>query len=314
MNIDWKKAKVRCSSIYNIMVSDRKKTNMQLYLDACADIVSKQEKYNKLKKKDGTMGFKYIEDIGKLEAIIPILESQKDVEEPLSVSAKTYLNSLYAFEKYHKWSASKDRGNKYTDKGKEAEANAIQMVSILEGKFYQKHEGRMENEFICGHPDVLDSDEDGKIVKVIDVKAPWDIETFFYNLGRPLVAQYYWQIQGYMALTGAEVGEVHFCLINTPESILNDELYRLFKKIDPVTEMNPEYVQAKNELINNLTFDDMPMEDRRIKFIVEKNEEDIEKVYRRVEKCREWLFEVEKMHIEGNVTENSLSLMETDAQ
>lgn len=310
---DFSNTKVRCSSLYSIMANDRKKTNMQLYLDVCADIVAKQDRYDKMKKKDGPGAFKLIEDISKLEAIKPILESQKDVEEPLSPGCKTYLTTLYAYEKYHKWSANKDKGNKYTDKGKEAESKAIEMVSILEGNLYYKHEGKIENDFICGHPDVLESGDDGQIIKVIDVKAPWDIETFFSNLGKPLIAQYYWQIQGYMALTGSQVGEVHFCLVNTPESILNDEKYRLFRKMNPVTEIDPDYVKAEKELINNLTFDDMPLEDRRIKFIVERNEDDIQRAYRKVEKCREWLFEVEKTHLNENIVEELVSSMQQDA-
>jgi len=308
--MDFRQTKVRCSSIYNIMTDGKQKTNMQLYLDACTDIVKKQASYDKLKNKTGTMGLKYIDDIEKLNAIIPILESQKDIDQPLSPGCKSYLNTLYAYEKYHKWSANKDKGNKYTDKGKEAEEMAIDMVSKLDGVVYYKHEGRLENSFLCGHPDVLHYEEDGTISKVIDVKAPWDIETFFYNLGRPLVAQYYWQIQGYMALTDTNVGEVHFCLVNTPESILNDEKYRLFKKMNPVTELSPDYVKAEKELISNLTFDDMPLEDRRIKFVVQRNDDDIQKLYRKVEKCREWLFEIEKMHMDKEFSENALSLMQ----
>lgn len=294
---DFSKALVRASSIAAIMGSDRTKTNMEIWQEACADKVKQELAYTKLIKKHGPRGEALLDKIEKLEMMLPLLEADKDKDEPLSKGCKSYLNSLYAFEKYHKWSASKDKGNKYTIKGKEVEEEAITMSSRLDRKLYIKHEGKLENEFICGHPDIIVCDEEGVPVKIIDVKAPFDIETFFYVLGRPLLQQYYWQIQGYMALTGAKCGEVHFCLVNLPDYMLEEEKYRLAKRLNAVTNENAEYKEAEAELISNLTFDDMPLEDRRIKFTVERNDEDIQRVYSRVEKCRKYLFEIERLHM-----------------
>lgn len=308
---DFSQAKIRCSALYNIMASDRKKSNMELYLDACADAVKKSEAYNKLKKKDGPRGEKLVEDMEKLEAIIPILQAQKDIEEPLSKGAKSFLTSLYALLKYGKQSVFRDRGNKYTQKGKEAEEQSIAMVSVLEGKLFTKHEGRLENDFIAGHPDILDFGEHGMVDRVIDVKTPWDAESFFSVVGKELLDQYYWQIQGYMALTNSDKGEVHFCLVNHPEHQLKTERERLLRSMNVISELSPEFLESEKHLINNMTFDDMPMEERRIVFKVERNEEDLQKVYRNVEKCRIFLQEIEKMHLG---IEETVSLMQIDAE
>lgn len=292
------------------MASDRKKTNMELYLEACEEVVKKSQAYEKLKKKDGPRGEKLLDDLEKFEAIIPILHSQKDIEEPLSKGAKSFLTSLYALLKYGKQSVFRDRGNKYTQKGKEAEEQSIAMVSVLEGKLFTKHEGRLENDFIAGHPDILDFDDDGKICRVIDVKTPWDAESFFSVVNKDLLDQYYWQIQGYMALTGCDKGEIHFCLINHPEHQIRAERERLLRSMNVATELNPEFLEAEKHLINNMTFDDMPFEERRFVFYVDRDEDDIQKAYKQVEKCRIYLQEIEKLHLG---IKDSVPLMQTES-
>ena len=80
------------------------------------------------------------------------------------------------------------------------------------------------------------------------------------------------------------------------------------------TDHNPEYLMACEQLVNNMTFDDMPIEDRRIKFIVEKDDDEFERVYKRVKLCREYLTEIENLHINGCSQQNSVYLMENDAE
>lgn len=306
---DFSNAKVRCSAIYSIMAGDNKKSNMQLYLDACEEVVKKSNAYEKLKKKDGPRGLGLLDDMEKFEAIIPILQAQKDIELPLSTGAKSFLKSLYALLKYGKQSVYRDRGNKYTQKGKEAEEQSIRMVSVMEGKLFTKHEGRLENDWICGHPDVLDINDDGVVERVIDVKTPWDVESFFSVVGKDLLEQYYWQMQGYLALTNCMNGEVHFCLINHPEHQIRKERDRLLASMNVATDLNPEFLEAEIKLINNMTFDDMPFEDRRIVFRVERNDEELQKVYKNVEKARIYLQEIEKLHLGIEIEEKELTLM-----
>lgn len=308
---DFSKTLVRASSIYSIMASDRQKTPMEMWNDACLELTKQKLAWEKLIKKHGPRGQQITDKIEKLEMLIPILEEDKNKPLPFSPGCKTFLNSLYAQEKYGKFSPSRERGNKYTHKGKAAEEAAIDLTSRLDKRLYIKHEGRLENEFLCGHPDIIVPDlETQEPVKIIDVKCPYDIESFFYVLGRDLIPQYYWQIQGYMALTGAKTGEVHFCLVNTPDEIIEEEKYRLAKRLNAVTFESPDFKIAEKELINNLTFDDMPLEDRRIKFIVERNDEDIQRIYDRVEMCRQYLTEIEKRHLGLEIDEKMTEILQ----
>ena len=100
-----------------------------------------------------------------------------------------------------------------------------------------------------------------------------------------------------MALTGAKIGTIAYCLVNTPDSIVEGEKYVLLKKMDVVTEEDPGYKKEVAKLIANRIFDDIPLQDRLLTYSVERNDEDIAKIYTKVEKCRQFMAEFEEMHM-----------------
>jgi hypothetical protein len=234
-----------------------------------------------------------------LQACLKVLEIVKDEPLGLSKGAKTFCTGLYADIKYGKWNPTKDIGNKYTAKGKAAEAEAIMLVSQLEGELYYKNELQVQNEFLKGTPDVIVGEDVHNAEKIIDVKSPWDCETFFANLNDELIQQYKFQMQGYMAITNAPIAEVHFCMVNIPDFMWQKERMNLFNRMEVVTEDNIDFKMAEQQLFKNLHYDDMPPEERRIKFIVDRDDDLIQKIYNQVEKVREYLPEIEKMHLHG---------------
>lgn len=293
-------AKVRCSSIYQVMGAVNGKTNLQKWEEMCEELARQQLKKEKMKKKDGPGYAKTLDTIERLENCLKVFDKFKKDEPALSDGCKNYLTMLYGMEKYGKWSPSKEVGNKYTTKGKEAEADGIQLSSLLDGELYYKNELMIENDWLKGTPDIIVGNDPYDAEKIIDIKCPWDCETFFSNLGRDEVPnQYYWQVQGYMAISNAPVAEVHFCLVNLPEWMLNRQRELLLSNMGVVTELDPKYIEVEKELVKNLTFDDIPDQERRIKFTVERNEEDIQKIYRQVERCRPFLEEIQKRHLLG---------------
>ena len=104
-------------------------------------------------------------------------------------------------------------------------------------------------------------------------------------------------MQGYLALTGAKIGTIAYCLVNTPDSIIEGEKYVLLKKMDVVSEEDPEYKKEVAKLIANRYFDDIPMQERLLTYSIDRNEDDIAKLYKRIGKCREFLSEFEEMHM-----------------
>lgn len=298
---DFSKTNIHCSSIGNIMSNGRlKKTPMEIW-EYCSNKLSDYTiKFSLLDEKKQTQaGGKKIQGyIEKWTEKVTKWDLLKD-QEILSVGAKSHLKKVYAYAKYGKWSASMDKGTKETNKGILAEQDSINLICLLEDKNLQKNEERISNEFLTGIPDLFMGENVTVAQYIIDVKTSWDIETFLNTLGKPLNTAYWWQIQGYMAITGAKLGEVSYCLVNTPESLLNHERYKLKERMDIVTDEDPEYRLEEMKLINNMKFDDIPEKERRIRFLVERDDEAIEKIYKKVLKCREYLSEIEELHLQG---------------
>jgi hypothetical protein len=83
-------------------------------------------------------------------------------------------------------------------------------------------------------------------------------------------------------------------LVNTPESILNGEKYRLLTRMDVATEEDPTYKIAAAELEYNHIFDDIPEIERVIRVKYDYSEEEMQRVYEKVKKCRTWLKEFDE--------------------
>lgn len=295
---DFSNAKARCSAIYQIMGGSDRKTNLQKWEEMCEELVKQQTRQESMKKKDGPGYAKVVDTIDRLENCKRAFERVKDEPLPLSDGAKTFCSAWYADIKYGKWNPVKDIGNKYTSKGKAAEEEAIKLVNKLDGVGFVKNDEPVDNDHLTGTPDIIVG-ELYNAKEIHDVKSPWDCETFFSNLNADLNIQYEYQMQGYMAITGAPVAYVHFCLVDVPDYIWEQERMRLFRRMEVVTEESVEFLAAERLLKWNLTFSDMPPEERRIKFTVHRDEELIKKIYSQVEKCREYLPEIERMHLFG---------------
>ena len=111
--------------------------------------------------------------------------------------------------------------SRYTDKGNEVEEQAIELTEdVLGFEFLTKNDKYFENDYIKGTPDVITTS------LIIDVKSSWSSETFPFFESELPNKDYYYQVMGYMWLTGKKNALISYCLINTPEEIVNDEIRR----------------------------------------------------------------------------------------
>lgn len=209
----------------------------------------------------------------------------------LSETAKTHLTDIYVSNKYGR---NTDISNKYTEKGLMVEEDSITLFSRVKKQFFRKNEEHLSNHFIKGTPDLFDGQSIQNADHIIDIKSSWDIYTFFRTFTKDINRDYYWQLQGYMALTGAKSATLAYCLVNTPEVLINDEKRRLLYKMGVATEENKDYVEACEEIDRLSRYDDIPMEQRVLAYEIERNDEDIEALYARVLKCREYLAELDR--------------------
>ncbi len=211
-------------------------------------------------------------------AIGKIMTSPKSKGEALSQTTKSYLQELAITEVY---GIRKEFSSRYTDKGNEVEELSISLCNdVLETGFLYKNEEHFQNEWITGTPDVNTNEI------LLDVKSSWDAFTFFEKvLDDDLKNKdYFYQLQGYLWLTGKTEALLCYCLIDTPLQIVEDEIRREHWKQSLIEESLDlrAFVQAKH------TFGHIPKEKRLKTFKIAKDDVVIEAIKTRITECREY--------------------------
>lgn len=219
----------------------------------------------------------------------PKTKAAKEAGE-LSETTKTNLIDIYVSNKYGRQT---DISNKYITKGLMVEEDSITLYSRVKKTFFKKNEKHLSNAFIKGTPDLFTGTEIESAETIIDIKSSWDIFTFFRNHTKGVSDLYYWQLQGYMALTGAKSAKLSFCLVDTPETLILDAKRKLMWQMNAGTEENEDYKIACEELDKAMIYSDIPMNERVMEFDIERDNEGIEKLYSKVVKARQFLNEIE---------------------
>ena len=209
-------------------------------------------------------------------AIGKLMSTPRTKGETLSETAKTYIQDLF---KEKELGIAREFWSRYTDKGIQMEDEAIDFAGqVLGWDFVVKNEQGYENDWITGTPDVITKD------LLADIKCSWDGNTFPLFDTELKNKDYYWQLQGYMWLTGLEQSELVYCLMNTPHQIVEDEVRRAHWKAGLID----EDLDLREAVQSQHTFDHLPNNLRVKRFIIRKDEEAIEKIKEKVELAREY--------------------------
>lgn len=222
----------------------------------------------------------------------PQSKADKEAGE-LSEGAKTHLVDVYVSNKYGR---NTEIQSKYIAKGHAVEEDSITLYSRLKKRFFKKNEEHLSNAYIKGTPDLYEGVHILNADVIIDTKSSWDIFTFFRVKAKAVNQLYYWQGQAYMALSGAKVFHLAYCLVDTPEAMIQDEERKLMWKMNAGNTENPEFIEACEELRRLMTYPDIPLEERLIEYTFERNDADIDRMYARIEKARAFLAEFDKEH------------------
>ena len=220
----------------------------------------------------------------------PVTKADKEAG-VLSKTAQKHLIEVYIAEKYGR---KRDIQTKQMKKGIEAEQDSIDLLSMYIKLPFSKNEERFKNDFITGLPDIINGDT------IIDIKSSYDLWTFLGNIPDKLDNLYYWQMQSYMWLTGTIKATIAYCLVNTPESIIQQEKYYMLKKMDVISEESPEFIKEAMKIEFNMTFDDISINERILTFNVNRSEDDILRIENKVLKARTFLQELEQTHLNFN--------------
>jgi hypothetical protein len=209
-------------------------------------------------------------------ALGKVMTSPRSKSEILSQTAKTYVEEQVLLAKY---GIVKTFNSRYTDKGNLVEDESIKLASeVLELGFILKNDEHFSNDWVTGTPDVNTAS------LILDVKSSWDATTFPFFATEIPTKDYYYQLQGYMWLTGKQKSLLVYCLVNTPLDMVQDEIRRAHWN----AHLLEEDLNLIDEVQKRHNFDHIP-DNRRVKvFEVERDDEVIEQIKERVELCREY--------------------------
>ena len=277
--MDFSKILIPCSALPTIMAASKENKGL----------TDKQtEEYNKLLNKTDLTD----KQRATLEMYEERLQNKGSVN-TISGSAISKLRDIYIRAKWGKEqvSVAKDYIPAALN-GTMSERNSIKLISDFDGIEYKLHKKLISNRYITGVLDCYLGKSAKKASKVIDVKTASSMHSLL-SLVRDEEerSRYYWQIMGYLAITGADTGEVCHCLVTYPERIINDEINKFLNKVKGIG-VPGEYIEREiHKIRSNMTFDEIPVSQRIVRFKVERDEDSIAKIYDRVKFCRKWLTE-----------------------
>ncbi len=212
-----------------------------------------------------------------------LMTSPRSKGEILSETAKTFIEDVFREKEYGIY---KDISSRYTDKGIQMEDEAIQLAGNVLGwdLNVNKNEERLKNEWITGIPDINTE------TLLADIKCSWSGSTFpFFDTELPN-KDYFWQLQGYMMLTGHLQAELVYCLMNTPQQIVEDEVRRMHWKLNLLEESLDvrEAVQCQHN------FDHLSDNLRIKRFIVEGSIDAENRIKEKVEQANDYYLSLKK--------------------
>ncbi len=278
----------RCSSLGHLMVEPKEKSPMQKYSDAADNHAKLQGEYSLILNKQTKSANNKLAAILRASQLVNQLELEKG-NPHLSETTITHLIDKYISVKYGR---RNDIQSRYTIKGLQVEEHSLTLYARYKKAFdypIRKNEETLSNKFISGTPDHFRGKIITEATHITDIKSSWDIYTYYRTRFKKLNPMYYWQLQGYMALTGAKTSTLAYCLVDTPDQLINDEKRKLLWKMGVLTDQDPDYLEACIEIEKAMLFSDIPINERVYEIDIARNDEDIERLYNRIKQCREYM-------------------------
>jgi len=194
----------------------------------------------------------------------------------LSETAKQYCQMCLKEKIYNR---PKVITSKYFDKGNAMESDAIEFAAQQLGwGLVYKNEVTYTDADLIGTPDLV------LPAVVPDIKCSWDCFSFPL-LETELPNQYYWQLQTYMALTGIRKGMIVYCLMDSPDYLIEREAYSVARSLGESDVEMDVYDKVKARM----TYSDLPVSLRLKTFEIERDDAAIARLRERVEQCREYI-------------------------
>lgn len=253
----------------------------------CTDLtVSQKAAYQKLTTKEELS----VKEQETLEILNAKLQRFNDPE--LSVAAKKYLIKRYSWAKYNRGTLPAEQKSSFLIKGNELESDGIEVMKLRDSIDYERPCEFAENAYLFGRCDIISKENN----KIVDVKVSWGIHSYLPHHITKLSEKYWWQMQGYMELYNVDHAEVCYILLNTPAHLLERERAKhtekyLFGEIDC-----EKYEEEMEKCDLCYDYSKIPAKRKVMTFVVEREPNLMEQVYKKVERCRQWLSDFDRLH------------------
>lgn len=287
--MDFSNYRFACSQIYNLMSNGRAKWSEQAGKDL-----------DKLNKKiiRGEVLSPQDEDLYQRR-----LAQQKACAENkiiLSEGTKKLLKEIYLSEaygsRYKLLSPFPPEGVPQMVRGIKTEANCLELLRQVDGCTYFKYKKPIHNDWLTGILDVLDAADLKSATKIFDIKSSSSAESFFCKKDAPFTKQNKLQMQGYLAITGKEVGEITHCLVGYSEETISEQYQLLKEKMCQDGIETLEFLHAWSKAENDMRYSYLAPSIRVVGVKVNRDEDCIAEIYDTISVCREWLNQYHKDH------------------
>lgn len=313
---------LRSSSQGAFMTNPKGKSNLEKYNEAVSNYAKYQQDYADMKNKETKTAKNKQAQIEKTKQLVKDLSLIKD-EQRFSQTCKTAMRKAYIG---HYLNRRKSIDNKYTRKGKLVEEQAISIYSAVKGRYYEKNEIRLNNEeyLITGEPDIFEpSNPEQPDIReaeaTIDIKASFDVWTFYDSIENKMNSDYKWQGHDYMLLSGPRCLKhtIAYVLVSTPFDLVLNEIKKLtfndyegdmpkWSQIETVSNLVYEkstfdkYIagldidprESKECLAIYESFVEMPLVDRVYEITFERDESVFELIKERNHSCKKYIDEM----------------------
>lgn len=217
------------------------------------------------------------------EATLQKYKEQNAKPPELSQGAKTYVKEVWL--KYEK-GFEEEVTDKKLRKGLQAEEDAINLISYVDGVMYVKNEERVYKNHLTGECDVKTEfkdmpTEDGQgtvdALVIDDTKCSWNPRTF---MSATLTTGYEWQGRAYLYLYDADIFRLRHCLVDCPPDVYADEYKKFCFQHNIIDDTMPEYKEAIAQFKRNYLYEDSGLytQEERVKTFAFERDFDLEQV------------------------------------
>lgn len=220
----------------------------------------------------------------------------------ISETTKKELRIIYLAERYGSryklLSPEEKTGVPQMIRGIKTEHLGLQLVSEMDGKPYYQYKKTVENEYLKGKLDIIDSPSLETATKILDIKSAGDIKNFYNKIDAPFTPANIYQMQAYFGITGISDGEIVHCLVGEPNDVIEEQKELLFKKWCPDGVENNKFLTEWQKAYSSMMLLDIPKKDRIVSKIIDRDDEMIQLIYDTIRACRKWLNEYHQVHEE----------------